>query len=158
MKTTFVCTTAIALLLPAPASAVDTIPAQFVGQWCHSSELEVYVDKTHTQNIGSVYDPVKKGARKGCKIAEDELIVQPTSLFIAGEVTCKPTKIIPVSPRQYKVTADCTDIHRDPSTLRSYFSIKTGKGRKALVLSDVNEDEKPIESEGTTEQKNEKKN
>jgi hypothetical protein len=72
---------ALVMALASPASAADRIPSKFVGQWCYGGDLEMYVDATHKQPIGSAYSRVEKSARKGCKVAEDEMIVQPTSLL-----------------------------------------------------------------------------
>jgi hypothetical protein len=125
-----------------PTAATDRIPSQFVGQWCSAGDIEIYVDATHKQPIGTAYDRVKRGARKGCKIAEDEMIVQPTSLFIAGEVVCKLTKVTATTPKLYKLAFDCKHAsdNGDNWTYVTHFTLTEGKGPRGLVAYEVKEE------------------
>jgi hypothetical protein len=95
-----------ALASSASEAMADTrIPAKFLGEWC-----------TNIDEKSNLYKPCKTGYEP-----EGAFMVQPTRLFIAGEVECK---VVRGEPRTngYYVTAQCGDLNGEKWVYRSLLS------------------------------------
>ena len=121
---------AILGLLAWRAEAADSIPSQFVGRWCAFATVPVSADEKLT---------LYGRSNKGCVDAENELIAQPTSVFAAGEVTCKLAKIATVAQsKMRKLKLDCKHVNGESWTYSAYFSQQPRSNR--LIVQEAKED------------------
>jgi hypothetical protein len=101
-----------AFAFSASGAMADTrIPAKFLGEWCNEK--------------GNVYKPCKDGYEP-----EEAFMVQPTRLFIVGEVLCK---VIGGEPRTngYYVTSQCVHLSTEDEWV--YRSLLSRQGARLFV-------------------------
>jgi hypothetical protein len=104
-----------ALASSASEAMADTrIPAQFFGEWC-----------TNIEEKSNLYEPCKAGY-----VPEGSFMVQPTQLFIAGEVECKAIRGEPRT-NGYYVTAQCR--HLTTGDKWVYRSLLSRQGARLFV-------------------------